>query len=151
MFLPPPTPLSTATLIAGPSAAEVIYNEPSLSMGGDEKCNINGAEADCTAVIVVDGTTSTEAFTETVAPFEVQGGGSLSGSNPAPATSTPTASIPTQTSAGSSTPSAGASAATTQSTGAPAPSTTANGAISFHAAPALACLSAVTFAILIVA
>lgn len=64
-----------ATLIAGPSAAEVINNDPSNQYSADEKCAINGSEADCTLVMVMEGVTTTEAIIETASAFEIQGGG----------------------------------------------------------------------------
>lgn len=103
----------TATLIQGPNDIQVIYNGAGLDL--NENCAINGNLADCTVVAAVDGTTSTDFVTETVAPFEIQGGPALTSGGSVPSvTSSPTSGVPSGTSASGgsqagSTPSGGAS------------------------------------------
>ena len=46
-------------MIASPSGAEVIYNEPVSGSSADEKCVFNGSEADCTIIGVIDGVSTT--------------------------------------------------------------------------------------------
>ncbi|CAL1705476.1 unnamed protein product [Somion occarium] len=105
--------IGTATLIQGPNDIQVIYNGAGLDL--NENCAINGNLADCTVVAAVDGTTSTDFVTETVAPFEIQGGPALTSGGSVPSvTSSPTSGVPSGTSASGgsqagSTPSGGAS------------------------------------------
>ncbi|KAI0693327.1 hypothetical protein BC835DRAFT_1415961 [Cytidiella melzeri] len=114
----------------GPTTAEIIYNDAAHGLDLDEKCAINGDIADCTAVAAVDGITTTEAETVTVAPFEVQGSVDAAGSSAASATpsSSNAASTPSTTPSAGSGASSGPVATGSSSSLSPSPSAQSSGA-----------------------
>ena len=154
-----------ATLIAGPSSAEIIYHDPGMGVDVDEKCGISGTEADCTAVLVLNGVTSTMVNTETVAPFEVQGGGAAAptgapgapndtasaGSSPSspPAKTSDSASTPSPPA--SSPPAGGSPGSSSQSSGSPGPTNNANAATSFGVPSFTSWFAAAAFAVIVAA
>ncbi|GJE87048.1 hypothetical protein PsYK624_031310 [Phanerochaete sordida] len=124
-----------ATLIEGPTEVKLIYNDPSGELDLNADCTIDGTNANCVAVAVVAGVTTTETLAETVSGFEVQGGSTIAGgAAPTPASGASGASGPTSApSAGSSGANAASQTASntagagSSSSGAPAPSQTDNG------------------------
>lgn len=79
LLLPVPnTHPIAATLIAAPTAVELLYNDVLAGVGEDVKCGVDGQEWDCTVVFSMSGTTSTMVFTTSASPFPVEGGGSIS-------------------------------------------------------------------------
>ena len=66
-------PPTVATLVAGPTAAVLSYDDPRFSVKVEESCAISGSVAICSAEIVTGTVTShTSQMTETVSPIEVQ-------------------------------------------------------------------------------
>jgi len=107
----------TATLIEGPSDAQLIYSEPAGGLYLSESCVIANGIANCNIAAGQGGTTTTDSAVETASPFEVQGG---SAPTPAPA--------PTSSSAPSSGSSATNGPAQTSSVSTGAPSQTQSSA-----------------------
>ncbi|PSR77594.1 hypothetical protein PHLCEN_2v7784 [Hermanssonia centrifuga] len=115
-----------ATLIAGPTQAEIIYDDPS-GYRIQENCGINGDTAECTALLVTGTYTSTYITEETVVPFEVQAGSSVA---PSDGASVPTSAL----SAGSTVPTAakptsppiGSSTQSSSTSSSPAPTNSEN-------------------------
>ncbi|KAH9952160.1 hypothetical protein B0H21DRAFT_716023 [Amylocystis lapponica] len=92
-----------ATLVLGPSDANLVYIDPSYSISLSESCIIADGTAACVEAFGETGiTTVTATNTELAAPFEVQGGGFLANPTPTP-------------SGTDSTPSAGSSSGTPSS------------------------------------
>jgi len=70
-----------ATLVLGPSGANLVYNAPELDVYMSEQCTFDGGLAVCSDLFIQTGFTTMDTVeTETVQPFAVQTGG------PAPAT-----------------------------------------------------------------
>lgn len=93
---------SAATLIEAATAAELIMSDPEGGGVFDDKCAINGDEADCTLLFVSGTVTITSDLeTESAVPFEVQVGASAAATGAA-------SSAPNTASAGSA-PASGAS------------------------------------------
>ncbi|OBZ65741.1 hypothetical protein A0H81_14292 [Grifola frondosa] len=92
----------SATLIAGPSNAHLIYDNGGLSI--DDNCAISGSLAFCTVVDSAAGTIESGPVTETAIPMEVQVGSATD------AGTTTAAGNSSNTSSPTSTPSAGSNA-----------------------------------------
>jgi hypothetical protein len=126
-----------ATLISGPSTAEVIYNDAVNRITLDIKCAVNGDVANCVATGAADGSTVSLIETDTVSPFEVQGSFGVGGASVP--TSTPTSVASNSAGTPNTTPSAGSGLSrgpvATGSTNSispspsPSPSTHSNGAL----------------------
>jgi hypothetical protein len=124
-----------ATLISGPSTAEVIYNDAVNRITLDIKCAVNGDVANCVATGAADGSTVSLVETDTVSPFEVQGSFGVGGASVP--TSTPTSVASNSAGTPNTTPSAGsglsrgpvATGSTNSSSPSPSPSTHSNGAL----------------------
>ncbi|THH01650.1 hypothetical protein EW026_g1087 [Hermanssonia centrifuga] len=128
-----------ATLIAGPTQAHLIYDDPA-GYSLDDDCGVNGDIAECTAVYANSMTTSTYITEETAAPFEVQGGlSSITSADSGSPTSAPSAGSSVQTGASQTSVPSGASQASTpgastqssSTSGAPLPSGSTNGVAKF--------------------
>ncbi|KAI0093756.1 hypothetical protein BDY19DRAFT_918736 [Irpex rosettiformis] len=121
-----------ATLISGPKTAEIIYDQPSLSIALNEKCSINGNVADCTLSASINGEATAGPVQETVSPFEVQGnidaGSPVSAATPtASGASNTAASTPTSKASAGSGASNGPAATGSNSSSSPSPSASAQG------------------------
>lgn len=97
-------------------------------MNLEEDCTISGNIANCNIVAVVAGITTTDSETETVSPFEIQGGSTIAAAaNPTGGASDASPVPSPAPSSGSSTRSSGASQTDSGTSGAPAPTHTDNG------------------------
>lgn len=133
---------SVATVVAGPTRAEVIYNDPTGALSQHETCNIvDGDVFECTLVYAVEGITTTVFGTETVASYlaqqtDAQGGSSGAGSSTSGAPASGSAPTPPSMFGGPPSSGSGSSSSQSQSglqsASSPAPTGTTN------AAPALA-------------
>lgn len=117
-----------ATLIEGPSDAHIVYTYPAAQLGIDESCAISGNLAVCT-VLAASGSLATETAveTESVVPFEVQGGvaAASASAGSSPVASTP---VPSGSSAASASSKSSGSSGPSQTSGTSvSPSTTGSG------------------------
>ncbi|EKM55259.1 uncharacterized protein PHACADRAFT_255749 [Phanerochaete carnosa HHB-10118-sp] len=150
--------LGPATLVAGPTAAKLTYNDPSGQLSLDEDCAISDGIANCNVVAVIAGVTSSSAVTETVSAFELQGGNTVAAASATPASGASSDASSTPTSAPASAPSgessAGKTAASqtgsgTSGTNAPAPTQSDNGVTRLQAGAAGLFAAAVVFSVLL--
>lgn len=131
-----------ATLIEGPTEVKLIYNDPSGMLDLNADCTLSGDNnADCVAVVVEAGVTTTMTMAETVSPFEVQGGSTIAGGAAAPTPASGASGVSAPTGAPSGSSSAGSNApsqsgSSTSGTGAPAPTQSDNGVGRVHAGAA---------------
>lgn len=135
-----------ATLVEGPNDAHLVYSDAAASFVVEENCSINGGVAVCSIVIASGTSTETALETESVIPFEVQGGGAAPSAGSSPAVSTP---APSGGSSASSvvSRSSGSPVASQTSAGSPSPSTSTGAGTNNGAVTQLPSLSVVAGAI----
>ncbi|KAJ3478103.1 hypothetical protein NLI96_g9988 [Meripilus lineatus] len=138
--------IGTATLVEGPNDAHLVYSDAAASFVVEENCSINGGVAVCSIVIASGTSTETALETESVIPFEVQGGGAAPSAGSSPAVSTP---APSGGSSASSvvSRSSGSPVASQTSAGSPSPSTSTGAGTNNGAVTQLPSLSVVAGAI----